>query len=474
MVGETRIIAFGSGEEASDREEILLTEEVRSPEPATDADFDEGQKPTHARSGWIAPTIAVGGIAAWTGVFVWARQAEVLSAPQFTTWTGLISDWAVPVLLICTIWLLFMRNSRREALRFGDTARALAEESNHLEARLSAVNRELSLAREFIASQSRDLEALGRIASERLSKNAGELQDLIRDNSSRIETIGTVSETALDNMEKLRGQLPVIASSAKDITNNIGSAGRTAHSHLAELISGFDRLSEYGQASERQVDALRGAVEEAIAEFSRQCEHFDEIVSSRFAALAERGTEFRSQLDAQETDVLNTIRSRASALAEELEQTRRLLDEQEAESLTSLRARLSALRDESAAMSRAMRESEKRSIDSWRAGIEELKEETASVVAALEKADGEAVDAAKARLRSLAAEAEALEERIAGRNQAFDGEMQRRSAVCEDNERLMVSRLSERLATLDAEIAERQSAHEGHSTAIATDRKSVV
>jgi hypothetical protein len=50
-----------------------------------------------------------------------------------------------------------------------------------------------------------------------------------------------VSAAALDNMEKLRGQLPVIASSAKDVTNNIGNAGRTAHSQLQDMVSGFKR-----------------------------------------------------------------------------------------------------------------------------------------------------------------------------------------------------------------------------------------
>ena len=45
-----------------------------------------------------------------------------------------------------------------------------------------------------------------------------------------------VSAAALDNMETLRSHLPVIASSAKDVTNNIGAAGRTAHAQVEELI----------------------------------------------------------------------------------------------------------------------------------------------------------------------------------------------------------------------------------------------
>jgi hypothetical protein len=45
-----------------------------------------------------------------------------------------------------------MRNSRREAARFGEAARELSRESAALEKRLAVVNRELSLARDFIAA----------------------------------------------------------------------------------------------------------------------------------------------------------------------------------------------------------------------------------------------------------------------------------------------------------------------------------
>lgn len=65
-------------------------------------------------------------------------------------------------------------------------------------------------------------------------------------------------------MEKLRGQLPVIASSAKDVTNNIGNAGRTAASQLAEMVTGFERLNSFGQASARQaISVVIGNVDEA-------------------------------------------------------------------------------------------------------------------------------------------------------------------------------------------------------------------
>ena len=133
------------------------------------------------------------------------------------------------MLLVVALWLLAMRNSRREAARFGEAAQTLAQESALLERRLATVNRELSLARDFIAAQSRDLESLGRVASERISQHADRLQGLIHDNGAQVEAIGRVSTTALENMDRLRDGLPVISNSARDVASQIGHAGAPCH-----------------------------------------------------------------------------------------------------------------------------------------------------------------------------------------------------------------------------------------------------
>src|SRR4029453_9426589 len=125
---------------------------------------------------------------------------------------------------------------------------------------------------EFIAAQSRDLESLGRVSVERISQNAERLAALIQSNSAQVEPIGAGSPSPLENMDKLRGHLPVIANSAKDVTNNIGNAGRTAHLQLQDLANGFHRLNEFGQASERQTTTVREQVSAALEEFTRQAE----------------------------------------------------------------------------------------------------------------------------------------------------------------------------------------------------------
>lgn len=229
--------------------------------------FEDGweEEPHVAQRFWLIPALAVLAIVAWSGFFAWSHVPQFRTGITPAQGSALVGDWAVPVVLVVGLWLLVLRNSTREAARFGDTARMLASESQSLERRLVSVNAELSLARDFIAAQSRDLDSLGRMAAERLSANAGQLQDLIRDNGAQVTAIGEVSDTALANMDKLRERLPVVANSARDLTSQIGHAGNTAQEHLAEMIAAFQRLNEFGNASGRQVDGLRQNVDGTLS-----------------------------------------------------------------------------------------------------------------------------------------------------------------------------------------------------------------
>ncbi len=420
MQGGTRIISLGTGHTVPGaevaRDELLLSQEA---EPAWDAPEDlespyesaasEEIEPAVPSREWLLPAGALTALLAWTAFFAWANWPLLADAPGAARWAGLVSQWATPALLIGVAWLLIMRNSRREARRFGDAAFLLSTQSRQLEDRLATVNRELSLAREFIAAQSRDLDSLGRMATERLSQHAERLHNLIHENSARLDAIGAVSTAALENMDRLRGQLPVIASSAKDVTNNIGQAGRTAQTQVDQMVRGFERINEFGAASERQVDALRAMVDTARAELARQSDEFDQAMAARFAALDERGAALHARLEDEQAEAIGNIRARAAALAEELHESRKALDAHEAEMLVSLRSRVTALRDEGQAVARALREGESRAADGWQetvAGIAgqiaELDAEIARRHAAqAERIEGTA-DASRAIVEQLA------------------------------------------------------------------------
>jgi hypothetical protein len=390
MTGGNRVVAIGAGGPETDRDEILLTEELapREEEQAPVMEWAETEPQPHSGVGLLWPTLAITAVIAWTGVFAWSLVDTWPATPSPVQVAGWIRDWSVPAVLIGIIWLIAMRNSRSEARRFGDVTRQLSDESNRLEARLASINSELGLSREFMAAQSRDLDALGRQAVERLSQHSDRLQALIQDNGAQVHSLGAVSEAALDNMEKLRSQLPVIATSARDVASNIGNAGRTAHVQLQELIAGFKRLNEFGQASERQVATIRTQIATTIAEFSRKTQELGECVDTRHANFIEQGEEFRAQLQQFAEASMDATRSHLNEISDEIRTTHAALKEQQEKNLGSLRAQLAELREESATIANSLNETGSRAFDEFAAKLASIDNNLATRRAAHEEQTG--------------------------------------------------------------------------------------
>ncbi|MEZ5743894.1 MAG: ATPase [Sphingomonadaceae bacterium] len=480
MTGGSRIIAFGgaeghsgtTGETVEELAEAQVAEagealDEPGQEPEYVEEWYEEPAPKTGLPGWVPASVAIVLALAWTGFFGWAQRGEITGGASPEVWTGLVVNWSVPLLLIAVLWLVAMRNSTREARRFGDAAGLLSAESARLEERMHTVNRELSLAREFIAAQSRDLDAIGRIAVERLTTNAQKLDALVAENDEKVERLGTVSDTAVSNMEKLREQLPVIASSTKDVTNNIGNAGRTAHAQIEEMVRGFKRINEFGKASETQVHSLREAVSETLERLGDQADRLEELASTRFAAIDGKALELRTQLEEREIEALASIRNRVSVLAEELEATGRSLSAREDEALQTVQARLSSLRDEGGTIARDLREGEDRALERWRGALSGLEEERSIFFAKVEEAENTAIENARTRLDAIAEETAAIEQGLAERAEKLRGELEDQRARFRSAESEAMSALDGQLAAIEAKLAERMDAHEARNNAIA-------
>ena len=458
MTGTPRIVSLEPGAPASD--DILeLDQPLEEAADWTAPEAEWGEPEPLPRESWAAPAIATVVVLAWSGFFVWANWSALSAPAAPAQWSQWLATWSLPVTLVLAALLLFQRSNRREASRFGDIARSLREESAALEARLATVNGELSLAREFVAAQSRDLESLGRMAVERLTSNADRLAALIGANSAQVETIGGVSATALENMDKLRGQLPVIANAAKDVTNNIGNAGRTAHLQLQDLANGFHRLNEFGQASERQAATVREQVGTAIEEFTRQAEQLAAIADNRFAALAASGAEFRERLDADEIAALAAIRARADALAAELDGARAASSEHEAQAAEALQLRLATLRDECETLTASLRESEQAAAESWRERISGLSGQAREAWDEVARIEVEALADAETRRTALAEAIAALHGSLKDGIAELDGELVNRRAELEIAGRSAVESLRSRFAEIDASIRTQRERH---------------
>ena len=407
---------------------------------------------------YLLPAVFGLAIAGWTGFFAYVRRAEILAGASGEQWIGFITQWAIPVLLVIAVWLLAMRLSRREAARFGDAAAALSSEARELETRLSVVNRELSLAREFLGEQSRELDFLGRTAADRLSTHADRLQALIHDNSAQLDTIASVSTSAVENMDRLRDDLPVIANSARDVTNRIAGAGREAHIQVADLVTEFERLQEIGEASEKQVASFRSRVDDAVAAFHQQAGQLGDVADQRFAALRDRSDQFRHELAAREVDALAAMRTRADQLDEQIAAARLALEAEEEEALKSLRSRVETLRDEAGTISRSVRNAEDHAATAWQGQIEQIRARLVEAIEEIQRIDALALENAQAKMAGLRQEAENIDAKLIERNAVFASELEKRQKIFADDEASAIAALHERLAFLDEQVASRQDA----------------
>jgi hypothetical protein len=392
-------------------------------------DEEEEEASSPARFGWLTPSLAVLVTAGWSGFFVWAHLPDIRGGAAPAQWAGWVVEWAVPVALVGIVWLLAMRSSQAESRRFAATAALMNREGAALEARLKVVNRELSLAREFLAAEARDLEALGRIAAERLSTHAGELQALITTNGAQVEAIGSTSETALGNMNRLRDDLPVIANAARDVANQIGGAGRVAEDQLARLSSGFDRLGTAGAESEAQVGRLTAQVGDTLGQYEAQLTRIEGLVTQRFAALQTEAEAYRARITALEEEALAAHRERAQAVASQSE-----------------------------ALAHQLREAGETARASYAAAIAALHETLEEKLDLVDQLDRSSAAVANERIAKLREEAVQFDEQLATRNRQFDELIEQRQAAFETHEAQASEVLAQRLAALDDALAQRREA----------------
>ncbi|WP_379921288.1 ATPase [Erythrobacter sp. R86502] len=429
---QMRALGRKSGDNGASTSDVIEVEDLGSAEEALflSETWEEDEAidvPRPSRFGWIAPSLAILIIAGWTTFYVFAHFDAMRAGALPDQWANWIVQWAVPVGLVGIVWLLTMRTSRTEGRRFSSIAAHMNREGAALEDRLKVVNRELSLAREFLAAEARDLEALGRIAAERLSTHAGELQSLIASNGAQVEAIGSTSDTALNNMNRLRNDLPVIANAVRDVANQIGSAGRIAEDQLGNLSTGFERLAAASGDSETRVAALTARIDDVLGGYEQQLTRIETIVSDRFATLQHEVDTYRQTVAGIEQDALATYGQRAKSLAEE-----------------------------SDALAERLRNAGDTARATFAAAISGLHETLLEKLRLIDQVDGDTGAAAEQRIAQLRAEVLRFDEQLSERSHRFNELIEQRQAAIETNEAQATEVLGQRLAALDDALAQRR------------------
>ncbi len=408
--------------------------------------------PAPARFGWLAATLAVLVVAGWSAFFGWALMGDIANGAAPREWAGWIVQWSVPVALVGIAWLLTARTSHAEAQRFAATAGLMNREGEALEARLKIVNRELSLAREFLAAQARDLEALGRIAAERLSANATELQGLITSNGAQVEAIAATSETALGNMNRLRDDLPVIANAARDVANQIGGAGRVAEDQVARLTEGFERIAALSGESETRVERLSTHLGDALSS-----------LETRSGAVATETDAVAARLSAANESAEARFAAAIATLHQTLMEKLRLVEELDRSTSTAASQRIAHLREEATRFDDHI-EARNRNFDELieqrRAAFETQAAQATEILAqSLTALDDELTrrrEAQLAEIEKLVAEGDTIAQRATELGRVV-GEVAETSAAARDSLGAGLGTLAHQLAEKRAALAETEA-----------------
>lgn len=226
-----------------------------------------------ARSRYLPVLLLAVSVVGWSGFFFWAYRDIFTTMLTPKDGIALLTQWCLPIATLGVGYLLYMRNSTREANRFADVSASLRAESTMLEMRLKTVNNELSVAREFLSQESRELEFLGDQSSVKLTTAAEIIRQSLEDGLGKMEKLDKVGDAAYKNLEQLREHLPVVINTAKDVTNQIGNSGRTAQTEMAAMVATLKKIEDVGAAAKTSLNELTDkstiSVESLAAEAER-------------------------------------------------------------------------------------------------------------------------------------------------------------------------------------------------------------
>ncbi|QTD56074.1 hypothetical protein [Parasphingorhabdus cellanae] len=339
-----------SDEDRTKAEEINAeqhVEEINSDEEWSHYSDDDAVP--SSKSQFFAPILLGLSIALWTGFFAWANRDIFTTIPTMKGGIELLSQFCLPIATFAILYLLYMRNSTREAKRFDDVASSLRAESEQLEYRLKTVNNELAMAREFLAGETRELETLGSQSSDKLNKAAGNIKTALSDGLSKMKKLDDVGGAAFKNLEQLREHLPVVINTAKDVTNQIGNSGRSAQAEIAAMVTTLKRVGDVGTAAKKSLDELTQRSEESLDNLATTAEDIKKKLTTQLAE-AETGT----------NRIAGVLKNASAEVMEALHETRAELATETSESSQAIRADLAALEETMASVGKAADDEEAR------------------------------------------------------------------------------------------------------------------
>jgi hypothetical protein len=262
---DSRTIGLGLADSAPDYDErpFELTEIVAEEEPA----------PGGAR--WIA-ALAILAVVLWVGTMLWLARGTIATLAPVALAQFIAALATVPA-LVGVVWLLAMRNSRREAQRFGATAAAMRREAASLERTVAVIAASIETNRAALASQITTLMTMGDTASERLSAIGRNLALEIGQADAHAATLRDAAGGAQQSLDVLLASLPRAHTETRAIAERLEATGLSASEHAAALDAQLTALAERG----READGVASGAAQKLAAHIARMEATSETAGAR-------------------------------------------------------------------------------------------------------------------------------------------------------------------------------------------------
>ena len=376
-------------------------------------DYYEAEERSHSAGTKIEIALVLALAAVWTGFFLWVNRDIFTTLIPAQRGIELLSQWSMPIVLLGIFHLLFMRNSRQEANRFADVANSLRAESEQLENRLKTVNNELTIAREFLASETRELEFLGDQSSQKLTTAAERIKSSLKDGLSSMRQLDEVGESAFQNLDQLREHLPVVINTAKDVTNQIGNAGRAAQTEMAAMVTTLKKVGEIGNSAKDSIDGLTDTSNQSLSKLSEMAKEVQKSFSIQF-----------SEAESETQRISKVLQDSSSQVVQALQETRAQLAQETSDSAESIKSGLEDLEAAMMKIGKAADDEETR----LKALIEELQQRITEInteVSSLDNESGEKTAKLAFALTALEENSQSLQDSLEKGHGVADGMIER-------------------------------------------------
>ncbi|WP_070153465.1 hypothetical protein [Sphingobium phenoxybenzoativorans] len=328
MNGGNKIIGLRRQSEADEAQPAVTDDELLLEEYYSSEFSDQ---PVSA--GWpaVARVVLAASAAIWTIFTLWVMFGRGQPLPPVEAIPGAVATFAIPLVLIGTLYLLLIRNSHAESRRFQKAAESLRLESEALEQKLSRIGTQLANAKAAMQEQALLLENYGAAASANMEASAkliassaaeaadhtmtaekagaelaGQMTELVRTLPSLQERANSMSAHLMESSQAMTGRidslerrLQAVMAISDDARLRTLSATKSLTTQLAQLQeetrSASDEINGMAEQAAQRIDAAitgaRAALEETGMGLEAQATSLNALVEQSRTAITGIGGE---------------------------------------------------------------------------------------------------------------------------------------------------------------------------------------